>query len=155
MRHFILSAATAFLAIAISFAQTSVSTGHPALDIKVKRCFVNGNNCYVDLVMTVSNEWSLVSFHNGSGNWATQVFDDEGNHYSGDRYYGAIMYEYDGQQDAKGAYLKTARDIPRKVRLIVPGIDEYAASLKLIVIPYQGGKNHYRMEIKDVPISRD
>lgn len=52
--------------------------------------------------------------------------------------------------------LDVAQDVPRKFRLVVKGVDEYASSFALVKIPYFGDNNSstYTIIVKDFPITR-
>ena len=58
-----------------SFAQVSISTDSPNVDVTVKRAFARGENVYLDLLITCHNRWEYV------GVSGCTAYDDEGNYY--------------------------------------------------------------------------
>ena len=153
MKRFLLFTSLLVSTWTISFAQASVSTGHPSLSVDVKRCFANGQNVYVDMIFTVNNNWDRVVLENASGDYASFVFDDEGNSYTNKFY-----FEIDGKSSSYQGWIDIAPDVPRKMRLVISNVDEYASSLSLIKLSYSGGyrstSHHNYIIIKKLPISR-
>lgn len=142
-------------------AQVYVSSGHPQMDVVAKRAFVMGEQACIDLLITVHNSWSSVVFTNGSGpKYASSIFDDEGNLYEGQYEHASrgIGFNYDGQTYGYQGWLKVVKDVPRKIRIMVKGIDEYATEFTSISLPYMGdasSNNEAKIVIKHLPLRRD
>ena len=142
-----------------SFAQVSVSSGTPNIDVKLKRCFASGNDVYIDLVLNGNGRWENV-YING---YESRIYDDEGNMYKGgfmggqDYRYG-ISFEYDKLSNKPNCQINIPRDIPRKVRLKITDVDEYASALVKISLPCDGNStnaNPFEITIKNLPITRE
>lgn len=142
-----------------AFAQVKISSGTPNIDVKVKRCFALGNDVYVDFLVAGNGRWENIYF-NG---YDAQVFDDEGNMYKGgfmggrDYRYG-ISFEYDKKSNVPSCTLDIPRDVPRKVRVKITDVDEYASQFVKITIPCEGNStnaNPFEINIKALPISRE
>ena len=154
-RFFLLFLLLTLVALPVS-AQPSVDTGNPFIDLSVKRCFASGNTAYLDMVFTARTDIKAIVIHNQDGNYSTVFYDDEGKRYSG---YGKVLFEIDDRQDPYHGYLEVARDIPRKVRVVVPNLDKYAAEFPLITMNYttetRSGSILYTLTIKNMPIARE
>lgn len=137
-------------------AQPSIDSGNPSIDLSVKRCFASGNTAYLDLVFTAKIDIKAIVIKNQGGNYATSFYDDEGKRYGG---YGKVLFEIDDRQDPYHGYLEIARDIPRKVRVVVPNLDKYATEFPLITMSYStektSGASYYTLTIKNMPIDRE
>lgn len=161
MKHFILTAAIFFSMFFNLGAQVYVSSGHPQMDVVVKRAFVMGDEACIDLIITVHNSWTSVVFLSGSGpNYSPIIFDDEGNLYEGqyEHAHRGIGFNYDGQTFGYQGWLKVTRDVPRKMRIMVRNIDEYASEFTSITLPYQGdanSNNDAKLVIKHLPLTRN
>ena len=56
-----------------------VDPGSTAIDVVVKRCFAQGNDVMMDLIVTGKGRWKVVAFLNNH----CVFYDDEGNRYMG------------------------------------------------------------------------
>ncbi|MBR6931831.1 MAG: hypothetical protein IKH49_00840 [Bacteroidales bacterium] len=135
--------------------ETEVDPGSTAIDVVVKRCFSQGNDVMMDLVVTGKGGWKVVAFLNNH----CVFYDDEGNRYMGGLVNMGyqLLFEVDKNRHNQ-CHLDIERDIPRKVRLILKDVDEYAASFPLIKLRYYGDNTSYNdctMVIKNLPIDRD
>lgn len=142
-----------------SFAQVYVSPGTSNIDIKVKRCFASGNDVFIDLVLTGNGRWENVFIHGHE----SRIYDDEGNMYKGgfmggqDYRYG-INFEYDKLTNKPDCQINIPRDVPRKVRVKITDVDEYASSFVKISMPCDGNStnaNPFEIIIKNLPITRE
>ena len=144
-RSFLLFLLLTLVTLPVS-AQPSIDPGSPSIDLAVKRCFVSGNTAYL----------GIIGIGNQGGNYSTVFYDDEGKRYSG---YGKVLFEIDDRQDPYHGYLEVSRDIPRKVRVVVPNLDRFAAEFPLITMNYtmetRSGSNWYTLTIKNMPIDRE
>lgn len=150
----------AFLLIGLTcaFAQVKVSSGSPSMDVKFKRAVAQGNNVFIDLIITCNTSWNKVGLSR------CIIYDDEGNHYSMWEAYGNGGLRIDVIENdqrvplSSAAAIPVARDIPRKVRLLVKGVDEYASSFLQISIDWWGDMlrdKSFSTTIKNAPITRD
>lgn len=139
---------TSLLTISVfSFAQTKVNSGSSEIDITVKRAFARGNEVCVDLIITNNSNWESISFNL----WDSKVYDDEGNEYTKNSLSKEGPSTYGGKIDIP-------REVPRKVRLVVAKVDEYASSFTLMKIEYEGwnpSSNPRTLTIKNLPIARE
>lgn len=132
----------------IGYAQYSFSSGNPSVEMNLKRTVSQGNDVIMDFVITCHIEAQNIVYFD------PQVYDDEGNLYTGYHPSTGNRYNYftiDGRQTGD---LRLERDIPRKMRLTVKYVDEYASSFLLVKIPYDLNGTRYTVVIKNLPISR-
>ena len=135
--------------------ETEVDPGSTAVDVVAKRCFAQGNDVMIDLIVTGKGRWKVVAFLNNH----CVFYDDEGNRYVGGLVNMGyqLLFEVDKNRHNQ-CHLDIERDIPRKVRLILKDVDEYAASFPLIRLRYFGdndSSNDCTIVIKNLPIDRD
>ncbi len=147
-----------------AFAQVYVSSGNPDVDIKIKRAFSSGSDVVIDFLVTSSTIWESITFGTLPANdIGVLVYDDEGNLYDNkfttQKYAGSrIWFESDGERSYQVRNVKIARNIPRKVRMIIQDVDEYASSFSEMTIGYYGnndGRYAYKIIIKNLPITRE
>lgn len=131
-----------------AFAQTIVEPGAPSLGVTVKRAFVSGADVCIDLVITNLGNYESISFNL----WDSKFYDDEGNEYTRN------ALSKDGPSTL-GGKINIPKGVPRKVRIIVHNIDEYASSFLLANIYYEvyapASYGSRTLVIRDLPISRD
>jgi len=157
MKRFIILLSCLFLSVPQVFSQVQVSSGNPELDVQVKRAVAEGNDVFIDLMITCYADWDVIRLIHRD---RLCFFDDEGVLYHGDEYNGGIIrifFFIDGEKNSGHALLKVARDVPRKLRILVKDVNEYAASFTYIKIPYVAndhGDEAY-IVIRNLPISRD
>lgn len=158
MRRFIVILSFIFIPFISLFAQVVVSSGSPNLDVQLKRCVAMGNDVYIDLVLTGNGRWEKVAIIGED----CRAYDDEGNMYKGgfmgggDYRYG-ISFEYDKVTNRSGCGLDIPQDIPRKVRVKILDVNEYAAQFIKIILSCEGNwssANPFQIVIKNLPISR-
>lgn len=135
-------------------AVAEVDPGSTAIDVVVKRCFARGNDVMMDLVVTGKSRWKVVAFLDNH----CVFYDDEGNRYMGGLVNMGyqLLFEVDKNRHNQ-CHLDIEKDIPRKVRLILKDVDEYAASFPLIKLRYYGDNtsaNDCTIVIKNLPIDR-
>lgn len=147
MKRFFLSALLLLAALLPVFSQMKVSVETPDLDVQVKRAFAQGDNVCIDLMITNQGNYESIYFDF----WATKIYDDEGNEYTGN----ALSKDGPG---TFGGKIDIPRDIPRKVRIIVHNVDEYASAFTLTKFVYEvynprssGSKS---LTIKNLPITK-
>lgn len=132
-----------------------VDPGSTAIDVVVKRCLAQGNDVMMDLIVTGKGRWKVVAFLNNH----CVFYDDEGNRYMGGLVNMGyqLLFEVDKNRHNQ-CHLDIEKDIPRKVRLILKDVDEYAASFPLIKLRYFGDNDSYNdctIVIKNLKIVRD
>lgn len=158
MKRLIVFLVSCMLPLALT-AQVSLSSGTPNIDVKIKRCFAKGNDVYVDFLMTSNGKWSQIVLKGD----VSKAFDDEGNMYKGgfmgghDFRYG-ISFEYDRTNNASICFLEVPRDVPRKVRMKITDVDEYATKFITMTIDCTGDNssaNPFVITIKNLPIQRE
>ncbi len=159
MKYFFLTSVILLFSLAPSFAQVSVSTESMELDVVAKRAVAKGNSVFIDLVITCNADWDQVGVDR------CEVYDDEGNYYSLWDAYGNGGFRIDILENGEripnpsGACpIKIAKGIPRKVRILVKAVDEYATEFKLIKIQWRGNmvfRHDINTTIKDLPITRE
>ena len=155
MKRFFVALTALLGIVSLCFAQSKISSGNPDVDITVKRALEVGNDVIIDIVITCHNNWNSIQLlGHDDGVWAPIVFDDEGNVYKGTGMTGKLLYEVDGSRNYYNRGLDVTRDVPRKFRLVVKNVDEYATSFASIKIPYLGNGT-FTMVIKDLPITRE
>jgi hypothetical protein len=134
----------------LGFAQTSFSSGNPSVEMNLKRTVAQGGNVIMDFIVTCHIEAEGISFRD------PEIYDDEGNLYTGRNAQNSVYNSFtiDGKTTYLDAYLKLERDIPRKMRLTIQYVDEYASSFLLVKIPYYLNGTQYTVVIKNLPISR-
>ena len=163
MKKLLLFAAISLYALT-SFAQVSVSSGNPNLDVKVKRSFAFGSDVAIDLIVTSNTDWETICFGVIMGSKiGVIIYDDEGNMYDNEfevrKYNGSrIWFESDGEQSYEARIVRVSRNIQRKVRMIIKDVDEYASSFSQITIGYCGNNNSKyagKIIIKNLPIARN
>ena len=147
MKKIIFSLALLFCMCIGATAQTKVSFNGPiGMDWKFKRSFMHGNTLVVDFVVenNTSQDIGCTITKSGSGakgSYEIKAYDDEGNVYSEPWYGGSTNFE--GKIGGKNS-LYEGETIPRgnliKVRLQIPGIDEYATLIKTLTIPIYHSK---------------
>lgn len=144
-------------------AQTKIVwDGYGSLGIKVKRCYVQGPNCIVDVLLTNKTGKDLTTVVAvGDGLFATDLcaYDDEGNTY--DKY--AITGTCGNSKFGGGTYNSCTTAIPSdtsvKLSFKIKGIDEFAASITTLMCNFRGvSDENYGMatlKLKDIPITRE
>lgn len=159
MKRFFLTLLFSIISVTFVFAQLKVSSGNSSVEVVPKRAIEEGNDVFVDIVVTCHNKWNKIELAGqDDGVWAPIVFDDEGNAYKGTGMTGRLQFEVDDSRQYYGRVVDIAPDVPRKIRLIVKGVDEYASSFSSIKIPYFGNGSNattYNIIIKNLPITRE
>lgn len=138
--------------ISASYAQTSISTNHSSFEVQVKRCIAKGQDVYIDMIFSVYNDWRFLTVDRDGFQYRSAIFDDEGNHYGTQ----SLFFEVDRKINSS-AFVEIVKDVPRKVRVIIKNVDEYATKLSSIELFYVGPTSADRglITIKNLPISRN
>lgn len=142
-------------------AQTKISFDGPyELEWKVKRCFVKGSNCIIDLVMTNTSNKNMKStlywFPDG-GTTGIMVYDDEGSVYKYENISGNFGGTDFGSSNAYNVQIPS--DIALKLRCQIRDFDEFAATVKLLKIPLYIGSDSYSkmcyLQVNNIPVYRE
>ena len=158
MKHLITSILLLFFIPLFAPAQTKVSTGSPSIDVSVRRAMADGNDVFIDLVITSRGSWRKLIFSTDLFHPSCRLYDDEGNLYqSGDS--SRILFEIDGKRSYWYPELVIENGVPRKIRIIVKNVDEYATQFLKAYFHYYADKADFRenehvMSVTDLPISR-
>ena len=139
-------------------AQVNVSSGNPLVGVNVKRAIAEGPDVFVDMIITCHTNWERIIFSTSNMNPSCRLFDDEGNLYQSGKN-DVMVFEIDGKRNYWFPELVVERDVPRKVRVIVKNVDEYAAMFTKVILHYSANnvdfvENEYIITIKDLPITR-
>ena len=135
----------------IGYAQVNFSSGNPSVEMNLKRTVAQGDKVTMDFIITCHVEAQYIDFKD------PEIYDDEGNLYTGWIPNSSVHYSsftIDGRTEFGSSRLQLQRDIPRKMRLNVQNVDEYASSFLLVKIPYNLNGAKYTVVIKNLPISR-
>lgn len=141
----------ALLAFFTASAQVKVDSGSPSIEMTLKRCLAQGDQVIMDFVVICRMNINDIYFHD------PEIYDDEGNFYHGGPPTGGHynIFVIDGVENSYISRLHLDRDIPRKLRLIVKHVDEYASSFLLIKMKYEINSTYYTATIKNLPINRE
>lgn len=152
MKRIVIILAIIIGSISAAYAQSSISTSHLSFDVSVKRCIAKGQDVYIDMILTVNNNWKFLTITRDGFRLRSAIFDDEGNHYGNQN----LWFEVDGKINFD-AFVEIVRDVPRKVRVIIKNVDEYATELSSIELVYVGPTSEYvgLITIKKLPITRN
>ena len=130
-----------------AFSQVKVGVESSGLEVKVKRAVAQGDNVFIDLMITNCANYDSIAFNL----WDSKVYDDEGNEYTRD----ALSKE---GPSSYGGKIDIPRDVPRKVRIVVHNVDEYASGFTLAKIIYEvynpGSAGPRTLTIKNLPITK-
>lgn len=145
-------------------AQTKVIfDGYSGLDFRVKRCYVQGNDCIVDVLCTNHTKYDLNAYLCvGDGIFKTDLtaFDDEGNTY--DTW--DIRGIWGSESFGGGTYAGTGRvniplDISIKLQFKIKNIDEFATNITCLTCNFRGISDEAygtaTLQIKNIPITRE
>ena len=139
-------------------AQVKVSSGSSYIDVAVKRAVAEGNDVIIDLMITSHGSWKKIIISTGNMSPSSRIYDDEGNLYQSGKS-NVMMFEADGTRSYWFPELVIERDVPRKMRVIVKNVDEYATEFTKAYFHYYANRvdfveNEYIINIKNLPITR-
>ena len=138
--------------------------GPTGLDVKFKRCYVQGSRCIIDYTITnnTGKDISQISTDGWVG-YEPTAYDDEGNRYKCELNGG----DFDNQQSSigyvcmKGCATPLPKDITIKAHIVITNLDEYASNLTLYKhyyhVEFSNGQilNQVKLEIRNIPIPRE
>ena len=150
MKRLLFGIVALFFVVMEATAQTSLSSGAAEISAELKRTIAQGHEVTLDFIITChASNWALIFFSPRF----SQVYDDEGNYYEGEK----IRFVADNDSDL----LHVERDIPRKMKIVIKDVDEYATSFRLCKIKYSSQdingrtiKEDVTMTIKELPFQR-
>ena len=158
MKRIILAIVVLLSSFIYAGAQAKVSSGSSSIDVAVKRAFSEGDDVVIDLLITSHCNWKKLIFSTSNMYPSCRFYDVEGNLYqSGDSK--VMMFEVDGNRSYWFPELVIERDVPRKFRIIVKNVDEYATEFTKAYFHYYADKtdfveNERVITIKNLPITR-
>lgn len=164
MKKFFLSAAMLLCMCLSANAQAKVIfNGYNGVDIKLKRCYVRGNDCIVDVLITNHTRYDLnASAVVDDGLFRTDLtaYDDEGNVYNKYSIRGTFGDDSFGGTDyACSRGISIPRDVSIKLQLKIKNIDEYATMLTSVICNFRGLSDEAygaaTLQLKNVPITRE
>ncbi len=140
----------------------SITTQHPDLKVKVKRCEVAGRTCIIDLILeNVSGEDIKIY---GANIFKTVAYDDEGNQYKMDEtdnskrtfFYGIGSSKTDWWQYSN---IDLLNEVPTKARIQLEKVPEDATKIVRLVWPLGcealGLGSNKPITFYNIPISRE
>lgn len=132
----------------LAFAQIKIENPIPSTDIKVKRCFANGNGVIVDLIINnYSNKDLQLTLY-------TQlVIDDEGISYD---YNMCRSIDSNGEEriGSMGVNIFIPKEGFSRYRTRISDVSDFAASLQYLRIAALGNSK-YEIIVRNIPIDRD
>ena len=158
MKRLFVTIVLLFTCLIYAGAQVKVSSGSTSIDVAVKRAIAEGDDVIIDLMITSHGSWEKIIISTGNMFPSSRLYDDEGNLYqSGNR--DVMMFEADGKRDYWFPELVIERDVPRKMRVIVKNVDEYATEFTKAYFHYYANKvdfreNEHIINISNLPITR-
>ncbi len=140
-------------------AQVKVSSGSPSIDVVVKRAIADGDDVIIDLIVTSHGGWRKIIISTGYMYPSSRLYDDEGTLYQSGN--SKIMtFEVDGYRNYYFPEMVIERDVPRKLRVIVKNVNEYATEFTKAYFHYYADRvdfveNEHIITIKNLPITRN
>ena len=131
-----------------------IVTGHPDFKLKVTRCAASGKNVVLDMVVTNLSDNDIERFKVHGSEYATKVYDDQGNIYEED-----INVKIANKQYTTDAYeIKLVAGVPTKYSLMIANVSPQAETLVLVepdiwVPEWKIDLN--TVKIRNVPITRE
>ena len=134
-----------------------IVTNHPDLEIKLKRCQVNGKTCVIDFIMTNYGNDTEISLHGtgglgSGGTYKSTAFDDEGNEYG---------FAVQATNSGLGLHVKVdiLTDVSIKCRIQIEGVASSATVFKRIMLATScrtlGLNENKPIMFYNVPITRE
>ena len=132
-----------------------IVTNHPDFKIKVKRCIASGNIVFLDLILNNlgTNDIEGIS----AGAWETEIYDDEGNIYSGEH----IKVKVANSKDFESYWAKfnIPTGVPITLNYKINNVSNSSENFTRIKIPFicsaWGLVSENPIRISNIPITRD
>ena len=131
----------------------SVSTGNPDVKVKVLRCVASGDNVYIDMTITnmTGEDFEVYAVAKGNG-CNTIIYDDEGNEYDSERV--KIRFGTD-EYETGHSYKNIIADVPMKFTIMVSKVPQKTQYFSVVRPFMECGKVPFKIQIKNLPITRD
>ena len=130
-----------------------VVTNHPDLEIKIKRCQVNGKTCVIDFIMTNYGNDTRINFWGSNSSDNSTAFDDEGNEYR------IAVQATNSSLTYYAVGVDILTDVPIKCRIQIEGVASSATVFKRIKLvalcDALGLERHKPIMFYNVPITRE
>ena len=147
-------------------APLKIVTGNPDLKVKVTQCSANGENVFIDLIITNMSEKDAGSYIWAAtfdgGSQYTEAFDDQGNRYYREGVYKDVVTFKVANQNSyipDVSDLPLPSEVPVKLRIRIEGFSEKAESIAkfrlLLYCDALGLNANNSIIIRNIPISRD
>ncbi|MBQ3717651.1 MAG: hypothetical protein II901_04625 [Paludibacteraceae bacterium] len=164
MKKIILSFALLLcMCVGVSAQAKIIFDGYPDINITVKRCYVRGNDCILDAVITNHTRYDLRAMVGvGDGLFGTDLtaYDDEGNVYNkygirgtfGDSSFGGGTY-------SSSSAVTIPRDVSVKIQFKIKEINEFASMITSLICNFRGMSDEAygkaTLQMKNIPITRE
>ena len=145
--------ALGFQSVNAQDAPMSVSTGNPDVKVKVKRCVASGENVYIDLTITnmTGEDFEVYAVARGNG-CNTVIYDDEGNEYDSER----VRIRFGTDEYTTGhLYKNIIADVPMKFTIMVSNVPQKTQYFSVVRPFMECAKVPFKIQIKNLPITRD
>ncbi|MBO7051547.1 MAG: hypothetical protein J6W24_02670 [Prevotella sp.] len=157
------------LTFTLSFASNAVAqtspieivTGHPDLNIKVKRCAASGNTVILDMIFTNTGTQDADFEIWGSYASNSEFYDDEGNSYHGNDLWGKATVKFANapKYDASAENKKLLAGVPTKVSFKITDVPVSAQNIALVELGIKSqvfDMNLYnkKTQLRNIPITR-
>ena len=131
-----------------------IVTGHPDFNLKITRCVASGKTVVLDMVVTNLGENDIDLFKVHGSNYATKVYDDQGNIYDSN-----INDKIANKQYTTGSIeIKLVAGVPTKYSLMIENVSPQAETLVLVEpdiwIPAWKTVNS-TVKLRNIPITRE
>ena len=130
-----------------------IVTNHPDLEIKLKRCQVNGKTCVIDFIMTNYGNHTRINFWGSNSSDNSTAFDDEGNEYR------IAVQATNSSLTYYAVGVDILTDVPIKCRIQIEGVASSATVFKRIKLvalcDALGLERHKPIMFYNVPITRE
>lgn len=135
--------------------------GYGALDIKIKRCYVEGSTCIIDVLITNNTKYDLspcVGVGDGLFRTDLSAFDDEGNTY--DKF--GIKGTIGNTSFGGGSYASGCSSLPKdtsiKLRFKIKEFDEFATKITALICNFRGMSDESygaaTLKLTNIPVTR-
>ena len=131
-----------------------IVTGHPDLKIKVTRCVASGKNVVLDMTVTNMGDTDAPEFGVHGSNWATKIYDDQGNIYEKDIKVKIANKDYTTDR----YFIKLVAGVPFKFSIMVSEVSPQAESFVLVepdIYCEFWSINKDTVKLRNIPISRE
>ena len=143
-------------------AQVQVAWDGPVgIDIVFKRCYVRGNQCIVDFVITNNTNKDISSFSTSHHPLRPIAYDDEGNSYE----YNISASKFNNAEcmiggKRLGEVISIPAGVSVKAHMVITSFDEFATKITLYRHEFSFMYNNIhmypkRVEFRNIPVARE